>query len=70
MKKLIIIISALTTMSCSENKEIVNSLENVQYMKGWIQEDINSGMIDSTIAEYYLHALNNTEDLLIEELTN
>jgi hypothetical protein len=70
MKKLIIIITTITSVSCSQSKEVVQALEEVQYIKSWINEDLNSGVMDSTYAEYYLEALNKTENLLIKEITN
>ena len=70
MKKLIIIITTITSVSCSQSKEVVQALEEVQYIKSWINEDVNNGIMDSTYAEYYLKALNKTENLLVKEITN
>ena len=53
-----------------DGTRVKNALDNVQYIKSWIYEDINNGVMDSTYAEYYLNSLSETEDLLIEELTN
>ena len=50
MKKLIIIITTITSVSCSQSKEVVQALEEVQYIKSWINEDLHSGVIDSTYA--------------------
>ena len=54
--------------SCKDRANTIQSLENVQYIKSWMLEDLNSGAIDSAYAEYYLTSLNETEDLLIKEI--
>ena len=75
MKKLIIITSVITSGLLGYNAKkdgtrVEYALDNVQYIKSWIHEDLNNGVMDSTYAEYYLNSLNQTENLLIEELTN
>jgi len=49
-----------------DGTKVEQSLENVQYIKSWVLEDLNSGAMDSIYAEYYLNILNETEDLLIK----
>ena len=49
-----------------DGTKVEQSLENVQYIKSWIIEDLNSGVMDTIYAEYYLNILNETEDLLIK----
>jgi len=75
MNKLIIITSVITSGLLGYNAKkdgtrVEYALDNVQYIKSWVQEDVNNGVMDSAYAEYYLNSLNQTEYLLIEELTN
>ena len=49
-----------------DGTKVEQSLENVQYIKSWVIEDLNSGVMDTIYAEYYLNILNETEDLLIK----
>ena len=49
-----------------DGTKVEQSLENVQYIKSWVLEDLNSGAMDTIYAEYYLNILNETEDLLIK----
>ena len=49
-----------------DGTKVEQSLENVQYIKSWVLEDLNSGVMDTIYAEYYLNILNETEDLLIK----
>ena len=49
-----------------DGTKVEQALENVQYIKSWVIEDLNSGAMDSIYAEYYLNILNETEDLLIK----
>ena len=49
-----------------DGTKVEQSLENVQYIKSWVIEDLNSGAMDTIYAEYYLNILNETEDLLIK----
>jgi hypothetical protein len=58
----------MMSTSCKDRTNTIQSLENVQYIKSWMIEDLNSGAIDSAYAEYYLTSLNETEDLLIKEI--
>jgi hypothetical protein len=75
MNKLIVVTSVVASGLLGYNAKkdgtrVEYALDNVQYIKSWVHEDVNNGVIDSTYAEYYLNSLNQTEDLLIEELTN
>ena len=49
-----------------DGTKVEQALENVQYIKSWVLEDLNSGVMDTIYAEYYLNILNETEDLLIK----
>ena len=68
MRKFILITIVTGLISCKDSDNTIQSLENVQYIKSWMIEDLNSGAIDSAYAEYYLTSLNETEDLLIKEI--
>ena len=52
-------------------KETINIIEynttvdNIQDMKEWMQEDINAGIIDAEQGAIYLEWLEDTEDLLL-----
>jgi len=50
-----------------DGTKVEEALTNVQYIKSWVYEDLNSGSMDTTYAEYYLNILNETEDLLINK---
>jgi hypothetical protein len=52
-----------------DGTRVEEALTNVQYVKSWVLEDLNSGAMDTIYAEYYLDILNETEDILIEEFT-
>lgn len=55
-------------------KETINIIEynttvdNIQDMKEWMQEDINAGIIDAEQGAIYLEWLEDTEDLLLYRL--
>jgi len=75
MKKLFLSISALSLMSFSsvtiyQNYLISESINNIQDMKEWMQQDILSGNIDVELGENYVYWLNQTEDYLIDYVTN
>tara|TARA_A100001388_G_C28471501_1_gene357980 strand:- start:7 stop:234 length:228 start_codon:yes stop_codon:yes gene_type:complete len=75
MKKLFLSISALSLMSFSsvtiyQNYLISESINNIQDMKEWMQQDILSGNIDVELGENYVYWLEQTEDQLIEYVTN
>ena len=48
-----------------DGTKVEQALENVQYIKSWVIEDLNSGVMDTIYAEYYINTLNETEELLI-----
>ncbi len=75
MKKLFLSISALSLMSFSsvtiyQNYLISESINNIQDMKEWMQQDILSGNIDVELGKNYVYWLEQTEDHLIEYVTN
>ena len=70
MKKLLISISALALLSFTTNKvinyKLGESITNIQDMKEWMLQDIESGRIDPELGEHYMYWLEETEDHLIE----
>ena len=70
MKKLVISISALALLSFTTNKvinyKLGESITNIQDMKEWMLQDIESGRIDPELGEHYMYWLEQTEDHLIE----
>ena len=70
MKKIIISISALALMSFTANKvynyHLGEAVTNIQDMKEWMMQDIESGRIDPELGEHYMYWLEETEDHLIE----
>ena len=70
MKKLLISVSALALMSFTANKvidyKLGESINNIQDMKEWMMQDIESGRIDPELGEHYMYWLEVTEDQLIE----
>ena len=73
MNKIIITIGVLSGFSCQPDGtrvELSQALDYIGDMQEWVIEDVNNGSMDSTIADYYLHALDKTEKLLIQEVTN
>ena len=71
MKKLFIPLGALALMSFTSVKlyneyRLFESLDNVQDMKEWMLQDIESGKIDPELGEHYMYWLEQTEDHLIE----
>ena len=66
-------------MSCTQTNEdtyveaqrmLFESLNTVQDMKEWMQEDINQGVIDEDYGNYYLESLTEVEEYLIDYLEN
>ena len=55
-------------MSCGQvdNRELDETLNNIQDMKEWMIEDRNNGVIDSVYAEYYILWLEDSEQLIVE----
>jgi len=47
-----------------DGTRVEQALENVQYVKSWVLEDLNNGVMDSVYAEYYINTLSETEKLL------
>ena len=55
--------------SVEQNKYIISeALNNIQDMKEWMQSDIDKDNIITDLGEYYIEYLNETEDLLINEI--
>ena len=56
-------------VSCSNNDEkyyINESLNNIEAMRQWVDEDVNNGVLPEEYGFYYTEWLNSTEDLLME----
>jgi len=82
MNKIILTIgiaSSLLVSPAEKDGTIVNSVErdkylisealnNIQDMKEWMQSDIDKDNVITDLGEYYLKYLNETEDLLINEI--
>ena len=70
MKKLLISISTLALLSFTTNKvinyKLGESITNIQDMKEWMLQDIESGRIDPELGEHYMYWLEQTEDHLLE----
>ncbi len=72
-------VSSLLISPAEKDGTIVNSVErdkylisealnNIQDMKEWMQSDIDKDNVITDLGEYYLEYLNETEDLLINEI--
>ena len=62
-----VVVSGLLGYTAKQDgTKVEQALENVQYIKSWVIEDLNSGVMDTIYAEYYINTLNETEDLLIK----
>jgi len=72
-------VSSLLISPAEKDGTIVNSVErdkylisealnNIQDMKEWMQSDIDKDNVITDLGEYYLKYLNETEDLLINEI--
>ena len=73
MNKIIITIGILSGFSCKPDGtrvELSQALDHIGDMQEWVIEDVNNGSMDSTIADYYLHALDKTEKIVMQEITN
>ena len=71
MKKILICVSALGVMSFTSNQlmntyQIAEAITNVQDMKEWMMQDIESGNIKVELGEHYMHWLEETEAKLLE----
>ena len=65
MNKIIITIGILSGFSCQPDEtRVEQAIDYIGDMQEWVIEDLNSGAMDSTIADYYLQHLNKTEQLL------
>ena len=65
MKKLIIGIGTLGVMSFTSNQlyystQLVYAMDNIEDMKEWIQQDVESGKMDIDYAETYWETLDET----------
>ena len=71
MNKIIITIGVLSGFSCQpDGTRVEQAIDYIGDMQEWVIEDVNNGSMDSTIADYYLHALDNTEKLLTQNIKN
>ena len=75
MKKLFLSITTLSLMSFSsvtiyQNYLISESINNIQDMKEWMKQDIESGNIKQELGENYIEWLEVTEKQLIDYVTN
>lgn len=71
MNKIIITIGILSGFSCQPNvTRLEQAIDHIGDMQEWVIEDINNGTMDSTIADYYLHALDKSEKLLMQEIAD
>jgi len=75
MNKIIITIGILTGISCqpdgtrvdyTEKIKLAQSINHIQDMKEWMQEDVNNDNIITDLGEFYMENLNEVEDILIE----
>ena len=82
MNKIILtigVVSSLLISPAEKDGTIVNSVErdkylisealnNIQDMKEWMRSDIDKDNVITDLGKYYLEYLNETEDLLINEI--
>jgi hypothetical protein len=55
--------------SVEQNKYLLSeALNNIQDMKEWMRSDIDKDNVITDLGEYYIEYLNETEDLLINEI--
>jgi len=68
MKKTILSISVLSLMSFTSFNlaKIYSSIDLVQDMKEWMQQDIENGNIDQELGEIYIDNLKQVESDLID----
>ena len=69
MKKIIIGIAALGTMSFTSNQlyystQLVYAMNNIEDMKEWIIQDVENNKIDSVYAEFYFETLDETHGFI------
>jgi len=48
------------------NRHLGEAVTNIQDMKEWMMQDLESGRIDPELAKHYMYWLEQTEDHLIE----
>ena len=48
-----------------DNRYLSESINNIQDMKEWMQQDIKNGDVPEGVGITYIHWLNQTEDMLI-----
>ena len=61
---------SFSSVTIYQNYLINESITNIQDMKEWMKQDIESGNIDVELGENYIEWLELTEDQLIEYVTN
>ena len=61
---------SFTSVTIYQNYLISESITNIQDMKEWMMQDIESGNIKPELGETYIEVLDKTEDYLIEYVTN
>ena len=75
MNKLIITIGLLSGLShqtdgtrvdYTEKIKLAQSINHIQDMKEWMQEDINNDNVITDLGEFYMENLSEVEDILIE----
>ena len=75
MNKLIITIGLLSGLSSqpdgtrvdyTEKIKLAQSIDHIQDMKEWLQEDINNDNVITDLGEFYMENLSEVEDVLIE----
>ena len=71
MKKILISVGALLTMSFTGNKiyqsyKLAEAVNMIQDVKEWMAEDVFNGIIDKKVAEDYLYNFNEIEKYIIE----
>jgi len=55
-----------TRVDYTEKIKLAESINNIQDMKEWMQEDVNNDNIITDLGEFYIENLSEVEDMLIE----
>jgi hypothetical protein len=42
------------------SQQLIHAMNNIEYMKSWVSEDVNSGRMETEIAEFYFENLDET----------
>ena len=42
------------------SQQLIHAMNNIEYMKSWVSEDVNSGRMEAEIAEFYFENLDET----------